>query len=188
VSYATVADMEDAIRAWVKAGTGFDDAHVFFSDQKIERPSAGPYATIRVQSIEHLGALTDVNAYYDAGRDPGTEIELRVECQVNVVVQVQIWKGPTVSGSLAPSSVSVANQVQLAIELPSVREALDAAGMSPHTWTQVQNLGALLGTAFEGRATFEVEFYAVMATSEYTGYIAEVDLTDTGTGVTYDIT
>ncbi len=183
----SLADVEDAIRAWVKTTSGLADRNVYFADQKVERPT-GAYATIRLDGLESMGAVDPVMSYYDAGRPAGMELELRVEGQRALHVTVAVYGAPTtdtagdtypidLAGSLGQSSaVEIASRIRTAIQLPTIRGALTAAGLSPIDIGTVQNLGTLLGTIFDGRAQFEVEFYLVETASEYTGYVETVEV------------
>jgi hypothetical protein len=50
--------------------------------------------------------------------------------------------------------------------------------MSPYDVGHVQNLGALLGTEFDGRAQFDVSLYVSETASEFDTYIETVEITD----------
>lgn len=165
---------EQAIRAWVKTASGLTDESVFFSNQKVERP-ASAYVTIRLGDLVPLGAVDPVTENYDADRDPGVEIEQVVEGTRSLGVSIQVFNG-AVAGAL--SAMNVAKKLQLGIRLPSVRDALNTAGMSPYQIGGVRNLAALLGTAFDGRAQLDVSFYVHETVSEFTTYIETAEITD----------
>jgi hypothetical protein len=176
-----LAAVEDAIRAWVKSASGLNDSNVYFADQKVERPT-GPFITIRIDGPTSLGAVDPLITYYDAGRPAGMEIELRVEGQRSLLVSIQVWQAPTVVGTMSPSAVDLAATVRTALRLPTIRDALGDAGLSPYNVEPIRNLGRVLGTAFDGRAQFDVEFYWVENASEFTGYVNELDVGETVSG------
>lgn len=173
-------DVENALRAWVKTTSGLDDAHVFWADQHVEYPS-GPFITLRITGTTQVGELSDVQTIYHSDGAPGQEIEKRVVDTEELTLSIQVWGAPVVSSSGKPSAVALAAQVRTGLSLPSVRQALDDAGMSVHDTGSVQNLGTLLDTEFEGRAQFDAKAYYALTASEFTGYISSIDLvTDFG--------
>lgn len=161
-----IAAVENALRTWVKTASGLDDAHVYFNDQKIERP-VGPYVTIKLDSLIPQGAVDSLTTNFDDTRDPGVEVEQRVDALREAVVSIQVWQSPT--------PVQLATTIQVGMRLPSVQDALDEAGVCPFSTNTVQNLARLLGTAFDGRAAFDAHFYITGSLSEFTGYITAVN-------------
>lgn len=162
-----VSAVEDALRAWVKTGSGFLDEFVYFANQKVDRP-AGPYITLRVGGVESLGALDAVLETFDEDADPGEEITLTVNGEREVSCSVQVFNAGT-NGT--GSAVTVLERVKLALGLLSVRDALNEAGISIFDAGNVQDLSSLLGSAFDGRAALEVRAYARDTVSEKTTYI-----------------
>ncbi len=163
--------IEDAIRAWVLAGTEFDEGQVIFTQQTGARPLTGAFATIRIGGSTPVGAWDEVTQTTDLNRDAGEEIEMRVEALRELPVSVQFF-GPTVVGNAAPREL--AERTQLALGLPSVRTTLDAAGLSPFDVGTVKEVTMLNGTKFEGRALLECRFYVCRTLSEFAGYIETV--------------
>lgn len=162
--------IENAIRVWVKAGSGYGDSAVLWSDQTHARPS-GAFITVRLGDTVPLGN-DEVEVLTDLGADPGEEIELRAVGRRELSVSVQAFT-PGVTGSSAGRGIL--STVQTALALPSVRAALDAAGLTPFDVGSVRNISALVGTAFEGRAVLDVRFYTNDTASEFTGYIEDVE-------------
>lgn len=174
-------DVEDALRAWVKASTGFDNEHVFFSDQKVPRPS-GPYVTIRLGSVGMLGAVDPIEVKDAASPTAGAEIELQVRALREVSVGIQVWNAPAVAVSPALTAVGIASKIQVGLSLPSVRDAFAVACVSVIDMGSIQNLSSLLGTDFDGRSSFDVRCYVMLSASEFTTYIEKFELTNTSTG------
>lgn len=179
--------LEDAIRAWVKTVTGYGNENVFFADQKVPRPTT-PYVTIRIGSPSMIGSVDPVITKDAASPTAGAEIELEVQALREVSVSIQVWNAPTVAVSPTLTAVAIANKIQVGLSLPSVRDALAVAGVSVFDCGPVQNLGALLGTDFDGRSSFDVRCYVMLTASEFNTYIESFELTDTVRGVTHVIT
>lgn len=166
----TDASQEDAIREWVMAGAGLDSDHVLWAEQTGARKLDGAaWASVRLGAETPVAAFDEVSQTTDASRDPGTEIELRVEGLRSLAVSVQFF-GPATVGTSTPRALAI--RAQLALALPSVRTALADAGLTPYDNGQVTNVTALKGTAFEGRGLLALRFYVRRTVSEYTGYIA----------------
>lgn len=180
----TPSAVEDALRAWVKSASSYSDENVFFGQQKVERP-AGPYITVQLDGPIPLGAFDAVTEHEATDPDPGEEIELRVTGEREVTVRVQVFNAATTGSG---SAVTVMTAVQLGISLPSVRDALDEAGVSPFDVGSIQNLGALLGTAFDGRAALDVRCYFRTTVSEFTTYIERVEGTLFGEPYSFEVT
>ncbi len=159
--------IEDALRTWVKSSTGLDDDHVIWSDQTGKRPT-NAYATLRIGALVPIGSVDEVAMITDLGQSAGREIELKVTGSRRFNVSVQLFTPATVSGS---SALALLANVQLALGLPTVRQSLADAGITPFDSGAPQNVSALSGTKFEGRSTLEVGFYTLATASEYTGFI-----------------
>lgn len=177
--------VEDAFRAWVKTATGLADNNIFFADQKVERPTS-TYVTIRVGSVVPLGAVDPVTITEVEDPDPGEEIQISVDGIREVTVSIQVF-GPAVSTTATATAMYIANKIQTSLRLPSVQDALDAAGISVFDIGSVNNLTQLLGTAFDGRAQFDVRCYIVFSATQLETYIETAEVTDTVTDETYII-
>lgn len=181
--------LEDALRAWVMAGSGLAAGQVIFQQQTGRRPD-GAFATVRVGGSRQVGAFDEVQNLTDIGRDPGSEIELRVTGIRELPVTVQFFSAASV-GDVTPTETAA--RTQLALSLPSVRTALAAAGLTPFDAGSINNIAALLGTKFEARAVLETRFYSIRTLSEFAGYIDTVNTRDfmgppqEGTAETIDI-
>lgn len=165
--------VENALRAWVKAGSSLDDGHVYWDDQTGPRPSdsaTAPFITLHLGDVLPVGGLDELADITDAdlNQNPGAEIELRVVGTRQFHLTVQAFTPNIVNGSTARALLS---KVQTALRLESVRDALATAGVTPFDVGQVLNITALVGTKFEGRAALTVGFYALETVSERTTYI-----------------
>ncbi len=170
-SGSSLSGLEDAIRAWVKASSGFGDERVIFADQKVERP-AGPYFTIRIGDSTQLGTTDALQDSFDAAR-VGREIETRVLGERTVTVSIQVFNAGTTGSK---SAVSLLSAVRLALSLPSIGDIFDSYGVtSPYDPGPVKNLGTLLGTAFDGRASMDVRFFIRETASDFVTWIMRAE-------------
>lgn len=181
--------IEDALRAWAKAGTALTDAKVIWSEQTGARPAA-PFVTLRIGDVIPLSSVDEVEELTDLDADPGEEVELRAGGFREFTLSLQAFAA-TVTG--ANTAREYLTKAQTALALPSVRAALFAAGIAPFDTGTVQTVNAVVGTKFEARAVLEVRFYVHDTVSEYTGFIEEVESTsymgppDSGTRGDIDI-
>jgi hypothetical protein len=174
--------IELALRAWVKAGSGLGDEFVIWANQSASRP-AGPHITLKLDGPLTVG-LDGVDHNYDENRPEGEEIELKAEGTRELIVMLQAFGGDPTGSSSARALLS---KVLTALALPTRRDALAAAGVTPFDAGQVQDLTALLETKFESRAALEARFYLVDDASEFTTYIEKVVAEDTTTDTEFTI-
>lgn len=179
-------DIEDALRVWVKTSTGYADSQVIWADQTARRPE-GDFITLKLTDVISFTGPDELLQLQDLSR-VGEEIEAQVMGRREFGVSLQAFSSAVCSpGSLVnpfPLGFSDATaraalaRCQLGLSLPSVRDTLAAEGATPFDIGSVQNLTALVGTKFEGRALLEVRFYCTMTISEFTTYIEHVNTTD----------
>lgn len=164
----TWTTVENALRAWVRAGSGLSEAAVLWAEQMGARPE-GAFASLRIGELTpERGAPDEVQAITDLAADPGEEIELRVNGRRELTVSVQLFGAP-VTGTTA---LAILANVQAALALPSVVTALELAGLTVANIGAPLNVTAIKGTAFEGRAVLNVRFRTLVSLSEFTGYIS----------------
>ncbi len=189
--------IEDGVRSWVKYASGMSDGQIIFSEQANEgasgaaRPSGMPFLTIRMGDISPLGAVDEVEELTDLNRPAGMEIEERVGGMREFSVSIQAFTGAATNTLNAARALL--SRVQTGLTLPSVAGVFNALNISCFDRGHVQNISALLGNRFEGRASLECRFYVRETISEYTGYIKTVQKTsfmgppDSGTQAEIDI-
>lgn len=168
MSWATI---QNGLQAWVKSATGFDDAHVIWADQSGPRPDA-PFIDLRIGTTIPLGAIDELSDNTDLTRDPGSEVELRATCVQEFHLTVRCFTAATLDDSAA---TALLGRARLALTLPSIRDALETAGVTIFDRGEVQNVSVLKDVKFEGRAMLDVGCYTLEAVSEFVGYIDEVD-------------
>jgi hypothetical protein len=164
-------EAEDIIRAWVMAGTGYASERVWWADQKIPQ-GATDFAVIRFGGTIPLGAFDAHSEYTDLGADAGGEIEIRTRGDREVTVGIQIFTAAVVGNECARAK---AIRLQALLGLPSIREPMVAAGVSPFDTGQIQNLSGLIGGDYAGRASLDCRFYITETVSDYVGYISEIE-------------
>lgn len=169
--------IEDALRAWVMTATGYDAAHVIFSEQTAAeaggaRPSK-PYATIRLGDVVKVGIVDKQESVFNGARPNGQEWALTATGLREFRGYVQVFSDSTTGDHTARAMLT---RAQLALSLSSVRATLRNAGCSAFDEGAVQNLTAVVGTAFESRAAMDVGFYTMLRFTEYVGYFATFDL------------
>ncbi len=164
-------DVEDAIRAWVLTGSGFEESRVWWRNQKIPQGQTD-FCVIGLGELIPLGAFDGHETLTDLTRDDGQEIEIRVRGERELRVTVQTFSDAVTGNGAAKSVLS---RIQASLGLPTIRKALNDAGLSPFDRGSITDLTALVGPNFEGRASLDCRFYLRETLSEYTGYIETVD-------------
>lgn len=182
--------IEDALAAWVRSTTGLTaEGQVIFADQDGIRPGSappaeGPFCTIRIGDLTPISRHV-VERNFDANRPGGQEVEIVVSIVNRFTPSVQFFS-PTTTGE--QSALALASRARVGMGLPSVHDALRAAGFSNFDPGAVRNLSRVLQTRNESRALLEPSFYVVERASEFIGYIAEVVVVDHLFARTLDIT
>jgi hypothetical protein len=175
--------VENALQGWVKAATGWDNRHVFWADPNVSRPTDAPFCTLEMLTRRSIGSRPAMVQTDHDDAAQGQEVELEAVAMLDVTFRVQVFVPParaTKPGTPrgASNAATIAERIRIAAALPSNIDRLDTAGVAVHDLGQVDYVPELVGTDFEGRAVLECRFYVADSVSEFTGYIAEVDITD----------
>jgi hypothetical protein len=169
---------ESALVSWVQQATGLEPGSVYLANQNGPSKFPGPCAVISVGDLQPLGALDELRWDFDAGRPAGTEI----------VYETRGWRECTISvACFAPTTVgdatarAVANAAQMALRLPPVRSALNAAGIGvldagPVRWVPVVDSGK-----WYGQAVLEVRVILRQTAAAAVGYISTYEASVTVT-------
>lgn len=185
------SNAQSALAAWLKTGSGYVTGKVVWRDQDNVRPP-GDHITVKVIAIVPQGqdelrttqTELDVNGEpVDASKAPdltpglevpGKEILFEVFGTVNLKLSIQAHCSSVVGTGQA---IAVLSRVRMALGLPTVRGALQVAGLTPvGSAGPIQDLTAVLGTAHESVAVFSAEFTAVESASEEVTYIRQATL------------
>lgn len=172
--------LEDALHGWVVASTGYPAARVLWRDQIVNTPLAN-HITLHLNGPIVLGTDEQVHAT-DLLQPAGQEIELKVQGDREWSLEVQCYTGQTTTSSDAKSTLST---LQTVGQLPSKRDLLAAQGITLFDLGSVQYTPEVREVAYLGRAILLMRFYSRDVASERTGYIAEVEITDTVAARTY---
>lgn len=176
----TRKQIEDAVKAWLGAATGLPPTNVVIADQNAPPPD-GSYVSVRVGASISRG-VDELHQTETVGAPAGEEVEFRLHSDRTVTVTVTAYSASTTDESGADVAVDVLEKARNKLGLPTIRDALNTAGLGVVEQGQVQNLSAVAGADFEGVASLDVRFSFRQTNTERTGYIATVEVTNTETG------
>jgi hypothetical protein len=171
IAWTTV---ENALQTWLRLGSGLAGSKVIFGRQDGPKP-ARSFLTLRLGGIRPLGLDDSEELVVEGTPVAGAEIEVRAGGLREFSVTVEARTVTTLGTGAARAILS---QVQAALALPSVMDALSDAGCSCFDAGQVLEVSTVLDAAHEGRALLECRFYANEYVSEFVGYIEHVQLVD----------
>jgi hypothetical protein len=177
--------VEDAIHAWVTAGSGLDASKVIWSQQGGERPKA-PYISLRIRSIRQIGQdwlkIQDATAPVTAG----SEIKHLAQGQREVGLSLQCFASTAQSGMAAASLLESA---RASARLPTIHQALSDAGVGILQSEPVQSIDGFLGDSqFEPRAVLELRLMLASEVSEFSTYIETVEIENEITDTEFTVT
>lgn len=169
--------LEAALRTWVTTASGLDNAHVLWAYRAYQggqRPAGEPHITLMLGPSVPVG-IDGVWDSTDLTRAAGQEIKLATIAIRAVTLTLQCFGG-TPAG--AGSAVALLTKVREKLALPSIRTALNVAGISPFAPGAVQTVPQVQGSKLEPRAVLEVRCYVDASESEYVGFIEHVRMTN----------
>jgi hypothetical protein len=175
--------IENAIHAWVTTASGLAGNQVIWTNQNGIRPgqsppAEAPFITLQLGSPQVEGQ-SFLQTKTDLTRSAGQEIELQANALQRLTCSVQAFGSSTTGNNSAGALLS---QVETKLRLPSLRSALNAAGLSPFNVGPIKDITQLFATAYESRAVLNVLFYVQEQASEFTGYIESVEIEEEDTG------
>ena len=172
--------IEDALHAWVVASTGYPASRVLWRDQNANAKVAD-HITLHLSGPIVLGT-DELKSTTDLLQPPGQEVTLSVRGDREWSLQVECFTGQVTTSSDAKSVLSV---LQTVGQLPSKLAILDAEGITLFDLGSIQYTPEVQEVEYQGRAILLMRLYSRDAASEKTGYIAEVEITDTVAAETY---
>ena len=172
--------IEDALHAWVVASTGYPANRVLWRDQNANAKVAD-HITLHLSGPIVLGT-DELKSSTDLLQPPGQEVTLSVRGDREWSLQVECFTGQVTTSSDAKGILST---LQTVGQLPSKLTLLDAQGITLFDLGSVQYTPDIQEVAYQGRALVLMRLYSRDAASEKTGYIAEVEITDTVAADTY---
>jgi hypothetical protein len=161
----SLSSFEAALVAWLAPTFGAD--HVMLKGEKGAQPDL-PYAMISITGPRRAGAPRGSVFQSFDGAQVGQEVELRVVVEEELGVSVQAYTSAK-NGSTSAKALLAAAKLQLL--LPSVHDALSAAGLALIEAGDTQDVSALLETGFQGRAVLDLRFLVTDEAAERTGYV-----------------
>ncbi len=173
--------IEDALHAWVVASTGYLATRVLWRDQNTINAPLADHITLHLNGPLVLGTDEQLDRT-DLLQPPGQEIILSVQGDREWSLEVQCYTGQTTTSADAKGILST---LQTVGQLPSKRALLTAQGISLFDLGSVQYTPEIREVAYQGRALLLMRFYSRDVATERTGYIAEVEVTDTVAARTY---
>lgn len=177
---ASWGNIENALVAWVKAQTGFATGQVLWANSNASRP-AGEFVSLQLTDVTPITAADEVQAIDHTGDlvapDAGAEIEMAVQARRQFGLSLQCFApaGPIAVPRSATAPRAILEALSASLALPSVKAGFEAVGVSCYSKGATQDIPALVGANFEGRAILDLRFYVVNGLSEFTTYIGTVD-------------
>lgn len=163
--------IEDAIRAWVLQASALPPASVIFAHQDGVTPLPGPAAVISLGDLLPVG-IDELSWTFESGAPAGQEIVFATNGQRVFTTEVTLY-APDATGDAGARALAA--KCQAGLRLPSVRSALNAAGLGVLQEGPVRWAPRLDGTAWLGQAMLEVQFCARQTATERTGYISSYE-------------
>ena len=170
--------VQDAIFAWAVAASGYPSDKVIWLDQDGTAPS-GDYLILSILGSDTVeGPLAHYRT--DPAKPPGQEVVLTVGGTRSVQVEAQVLTSATVT---ATDALATAERMRTRTSLPSVRDILLSAGVSPYDQGTVQQVNQVRAASFVGRAVYQFRAYLADLVEDRLTYIQKVQATETGTGM-----
>lgn len=178
--------MENAIIAWIVAGSGLATSKVVWAQQSNERP-AGAYISVRLRSIATFGEDWDVISD-NPTPTAGAEILRTTRGMRRLTVGMQAFAGVDGAGTGATAPFGLLHGVAAAAESEIRQAALDAGGVGIMSVGPVQSIDGTLGAGlFEPRAVLEVLASVTSEMVETATYIETVEVTNEMTDDVFEI-
>jgi hypothetical protein len=171
VSAFNIVAAKAALHAWVVRGSGLPPERAIYALG--QRPPEAPYLHIRFR-VDPVGHDWIRNAPADDPQ-PGLDTVYTVCGYRTLTVILTCFGADTNAGERAPEQIL--NDVVTARSLPSVVQALAAAGMGSFTFGSMSSPGATIQSSyFEPRSTIEARCQVVAELSELGPSIATADI------------
>lgn len=173
--------IEDAIRGWVLQASALPAGAVIFAHQGGVSPVPGPAATISIGDMLSVGTDELTSTFDDAAAN-GQEVVFEARGPRVFTCEVTFFS-PDVTGDAGARAAAAATQA--ALRLPTVRYALNQAGLGVLREGPVRWVPRLDGS-WLGQAMLEVQFAVMQSATERTGYIETV-VADFPIGPVFDL-
>ncbi len=157
----TIATIKTALFTWANSNSG--GSPVVWADQAAPRPPR-PYIVLRLSGGFRVSGADEIRATTTPGV-PEIVGHRRFICAIQV-------HGTGIQQK--------AEDLNFSLGKPSVLASLAIAGVSIISEGDIVNLSEYLETKFEERYAFDVEFLALAASTDNTGYILETEISGLG--------
>jgi len=172
--------VQDAIFAWAVSSSGYPSDKVIWRDQDGTAPS-GDYIILSILGSDTVeGPVRHERT--DPLKPPGQEVILTVGGTRSVQVEAQVLTSATIT---ATDALATAERMRTRTQLPSVRDILLSAGISPFDAGSVQQVNQVRAANFVGRAVLTYRAYLADLVEERGTYIQTVQAT--GSGIVVDV-
>lgn len=164
--------IEDALHAWVVAGSKLAPQRVIWDRQNGTRPKR-PFVTLHRDGGTTAGLLDEQRVRDADAPAPGAEITLETVAHSEFTLTVTAF---TEDATGPDSALVLANRVRNSLSTESTLFALDEAGVAVIDRAPVLNLSDLLEVEIEGRAALDVRFRVGDGTEESATFIESASM------------
>jgi hypothetical protein len=177
---ASWSAIQDAIYQWAVAASGYASDKVIWRDQDGFAP-LGDYLILSILGSDTVeGPVRHERT--DPAKPPGQEVILTVGGTRSVLIEAQVLTSQTIT---ATDALATAERMRTRTALPSVRDLLLSAGISPFDAGSVQQVNQVRAANFVGRAVYAYRAYLADLVEERGTYIQKVQAT--GSGIVVDV-
>ena len=174
--------VQDAIYQWAVSASGYPSDKVIWRDQDGFAPS-GDYLILSILGSDTVeGPLAHYRT--DPAKPHGQEVILTVGGTRSVLIEAQVLTSQTIT---ATDALATAERMRTRTALPSVRDILLSAGISPFDAGSVQQVNQVRAANFVGRAVYQFRAYLADLVEDRLTYIQKVQATETGTGMVVSV-
>lgn len=183
IAWTTV---QEAIHDWVLPASSLAAGKVLWNQQAAPVPS-GTWIGLRVTSIRPFGqdwvSAVELGTPLAPDADGiGRELEMKARGQRRAVLSIQCYAGAAQGNS---SPAAILERIVLSAKLPSVRHALNVAGIGIGTIEPIQSVDGIVNVeTFEPRGIVIVHLNLASEISEYSTYIGSVEVENETTSST----
>lgn len=172
IAWSTV---ENALHAWVVAGSGLPAARVVWSGEPVARPTP-PYITIKIAGVRKVGEDWRQTRDAPAPASAGEEIVHSVRGRRELSITLQCFDGDATGVNMP---LALLERVKTSVRLPTIHAGLRAAGVGVAAFGNVTAIDtAQLGASrFEPRAILDLRAFVSSEVEEFTTYIQHAEVT-----------
>lgn len=172
--------LQEAIRTiWLLPASGLPADRVYFARQEMETAAPSPRLVVDLGDIDSFGQLDEVKYEVVAGAPAGQEIKMTARGPRELTVTMEAFSPSADAKQAENDARQLLSRVMTWLGLPTVRPALNAAGLGILRRGLVRWIPGIPRAAWEGRASVETIFCVVETAEARVGYIQTVQGTRT---------